>query len=604
MAQARKPTKQLWSMSTTVRNPERIVPFLETASKVDGEPWNLPTQRNYQILLIQDRHFAPQQPNLTDEMEALIKDPSRDMTFGEAEEIFYSKQYESPAMRGRTSLSPLRKMGLVTLDRSAPGDPIVRVTPLGKSLLDGTADFGDVVFRYLLKAQVPSVIGKGRKGIKPFIGILHLIKRVNALWAALGHEPVGITKEELGVFGLSLEDASGIVAAAEALVAYRRDLRAYKDDVERKAFVSRFIASYLDGYREPGKNASEYADNIIRYLRLSRYVYIRGGGYYVDLEPRRMVEIDALLAADDGSARSFANEREYEEYIADPASYALPFETVDHLRAIANGIITELHTLARELGANELKVDLPETVDALNTLITRLRARRVELSSRLVRLRYAEAGKIGEAIAYLRALTPRKAPDGLRPSIALEKWAAIALNILDDAKKIKPNCPLGDDNEPIFTAPANVPDIECAYDGFNSVCEVTMLVDGKQWVNEGQPVMRHLREFEDRHSRALNYCLFIAPRIHEDTSNTFWYAVKNEYRGLRQKIVPITINQLASVLEAVKARKEAGKPFTHKHLLSLYDSCVDVDGLGSSDEWVGHVRNAVVGWCAWLKTAG
>lgn len=34
---------------------------------------------------------------------------------------------------------------------------------------------------------------------------------------------------------------------------------------------------------------------------------------------------------------------------------------------------------------------------------------------------------------------------------------------------------MGDDNEPTFTAPANKPDIECFYQSFNSICEVTML---------------------------------------------------------------------------------------------------------------------------------
>lgn len=37
----------------------------------------------------------------------------------------------------------------------------------------------------------------------------------------------------------------------------------------------------------------------------------------------------------------------------------------------------------------------------------------------------------------------------------------MGLNALNDAILIKPNYPVGDDNEPTFTAPANKPDIEC-----------------------------------------------------------------------------------------------------------------------------------------------
>ena len=109
----------------------------------------------------------------------------------------------------------------------------------------------------------------------------------------------------------------------------------------------------------------------------------------------------------------------------------------------------------------------------------------------------------------------------MKPSVALEKWTNIALNIINDALLIKPNSPLGDDNEPIFTAPAGVSDIECLYDGFGAICEVTMLTGRDQWFNEGQPVMRHLRDFENQHSATPNYCLFVAPSLHQDTMNTF-----------------------------------------------------------------------------------
>jgi hypothetical protein len=50
-------------------------------------------------------------------------------------------------------------------------------------------------------------------------------------------------------------------------------------------------------------------------LRLTRYIYIRGGGYYVDLEPRRMVEINAILEQDNGAAKEFSLD-EYKQYIA------------------------------------------------------------------------------------------------------------------------------------------------------------------------------------------------------------------------------------------------------------------------------------------------
>jgi endo-1,4-beta-D-glucanase Y len=44
---------RLWSVSTTVRNPERIRTFLKVFKELGGEVWNNATQKRYQILLLQ-----------------------------------------------------------------------------------------------------------------------------------------------------------------------------------------------------------------------------------------------------------------------------------------------------------------------------------------------------------------------------------------------------------------------------------------------------------------------------------------------------------------------------------------------------------------------
>jgi len=66
----------------------------------------------------------------------------------------------------------------------------------------------------------------------------------------------------------------------------------------------------------------------------------------------------------------------------------------------------------------------------------------------------------------------------------------LGLHSLNDAIAIVANHPVGDDNEPTSTAPANRPDTECFYNSFNAICEVTLLTNRSQWYNEGQPVMR------------------------------------------------------------------------------------------------------------------
>ena len=174
--------------------------------------------------------------------------------------------------------------------------------------------------------------------------------------------------------------------------------------------------------------------------------------------------------------------------------------------------------------------------------------------------------------------------------------STLALNVIDDAIEIKPNYPLGDDHEPSFTAPRDVPDIECFYEDFNMICEVTMLTTRSQWFNEGQPVMRHLRDFEDRSNQQNNYCLFIAPKIHDDTLNTFWFATKYEYDGKKQKVLPLTISQFQDLLNKVYELKENGKKVYHEQIKCMFETCTNVALLTGSSEWRAHIKKEFSKW--------
>lgn len=587
----------LWSASTTMRNPERTLSFLKTAEEIEGNIWNNETQIKYQILLIKNRFYTPTDNNLPGKLCELIADYSHELTFDEAAQIFESKNYVAPAMRGRTSFDPLEKLGLVSLEKNADGLQCVNITEFGRMFLNGGIDLGEMVFSSLLKTQFPNPLANGRNdyNIKPFIGTLHLIKQVNKLWEKDGEKPVGISREEFGIFVLSLKNYDQIKATAAELLKFRRKKRSLPTEKKRSSYVCKFIAKYLSKFPNAAQNIHEYTDNIVRYLRLTRYIYIRGGGFYIDLEPRRMVEIDAILAKDNGSAKNFTVD-EYKLYISDYNAYPLPFETQQELYSIAEGIVSENNYLAQKVGITEEKLSIPKTANELKTFIPELRKRRAVLQNLLLKQNYQDPIKIDEAIKALSNIHGNRPTNGKKPSVELEKWVSIALNILNDAQFIKPNSPMGDDNEPTFTAPAGIPDIECYYDGFGAICEVTMLTGREQWYNEGQPVMRHLRSFENNNNKQANYCLFVAPRLHTDTVNTFWNAVKYEYEGCQQKIVPITITLLIAILRVVRSLKETKKPFTKDQLRSLYDRCTDISNVNDARKWGEHIAQTIADW--------
>lgn len=591
----------LWSMSTTVRSADRIAGFLRTAAELDGEAWNRDTQIKYQVLLIRDRQYLNDPDNaqtlsgLSEEQCALLRDRERPMTCAEAEGIFLAKHYEDPPMRGRQSIAPLRKLGLVRTDGR------VRITPLGRQLLDGTVAFDDFMLESMLKYQYPNPLDGGFRtwNTKPFICILRLIRRVNELCTDRGVMSKGLSTAEFGIFALSLRRYDAVDEVAERILKFRSAMEALCSEDERENFTREYILDYLADFNNPQRNVFEYADNMIRYLRQTKYIYIRGrfAHTYVDLEPRRRREIDAILEADDGSAREFTTQG-WIDYIGTYGTYVRPFETVERLRAILGDIDREINAMEHSLSLPPSSSSAAPGTEGLKAEIERRREVRTRLQNRLIVKESHESTALADetlqALEYIR--THKRKSLEKRLSVELERWANVALNIIDDSRLVKPNAPMGDDNQPTFTAPAGVPDIECFYDSFNATCEVTMLRGCDQWFNEGQPVMRHLHKFGSENPGKPCYCIFVAPAIHDDTANTFFVSTKIGYDGEIQRIIPLTIGQFKGLLGAVRGLISQGRRLSHRGLQSLFEECTSTSGITGYSAWMRHVGTTFDNW--------
>ena len=67
--------KKPWSISTTVRSPERLRDFLRVLKEFEGQPFNSKNQIKYQIFLIQNKLYKPtdlarEQQKYFDDIEA------------------------------------------------------------------------------------------------------------------------------------------------------------------------------------------------------------------------------------------------------------------------------------------------------------------------------------------------------------------------------------------------------------------------------------------------------------------------------------------------------------------------------------------------------
>jgi hypothetical protein len=553
---------KLWSISTTLKNPYRFRDFLKVLSELEGKEWNKNTQIEFQIKLIQHRLYGLTNQFLKDlpkDLEEKFLDFDKKLDYKTAKKIFETKNYTDPAMRGRTSFKPLEKFGTVAII-----DDRIKLTNLGKWVLSDKFDINKFFLKTLLKWQYSNPLDRDFKNfnIKPFIGVLELIYKVNKKCKEMNLKAKGISFWEFEIFTLSLTNYKEIDKKVEELLKFRENLESIKGFKEKERFYKKFKENYLSNFSNK-KHSRDYADNAIRYFRLTNLLYIRGGGFYIDLDERKLDLIKFVINEIGSYKENFENKLAYIEYLSNLDLPKIDFEE-------KNFFIENILNLDSKFSFEKLKeLNLEELKNIYQNLLIINKKRILN---------------IDDVISNLKNF--REHPT-LKPSVALEKYVTEALIIINDALKIKPNYIAGDDGEIIFTAPANTPDIECFYESFNSICEVTNLTSKEQWFNEGQPVMRHLRNFENKYSNA--YALFIAPKLHQDTINTFWIAVKYEYEGKKQKIIPLTISQLIEILEVVKKCKN----LNHKKIKEFLDDVSNVNHISSSKEWIGNIPNKI-----------
>jgi hypothetical protein len=345
----------------------------------------------------------------------------------------------------------------------------------------------------------------------------------------------------------------------------------------------------------------------MRYFRLTKYfkIFINnplGINWTIDIEKSRKEEISQLLKMYDGSAIKFKKLEEYLNYIADISEPKLPWERKENLAKIFISLKNETETLIRNnniLISNEDKKLLSSSIDRLSqssieVLINKIRELNLTLKEKIKKTKIMnDLSYIEEVIKILRNDKELKK----YPPEQFEKLITESFKIINDEILIKPNYPVDDDGEPINHALSGKADIECYYDKFNAVCEVTLNTSKLQWVLEGQPIMRHLRDFENKHFGNDVFCIFISPKINLDTFSQFWISVKYEYDGKPQKIVPMTTYQFSFFLEAIVRLLKQNKRYTHNELCTLYKSIInETNTVNSFSDWAGKIDIIIKNW--------
>jgi hypothetical protein len=230
-----------WSITTTVRNPERLREFLVVLQQLVGKKWDNENQKNYQKLLIKHRLYGYGSlqfyNGLPKNIVDLINDTDVSIDDSVIEKIIKLKNYKDFAMRGRQSINPLTKFGFAYIDKGT-----VKITELGNKLIESSQDFGDAFLKSFIKWQIPNpanddFVNDGKYEIVPFVATLKLIDEVNKLEISRDNNPVGLSKIEFALFALSLVRYSDISKYAKAVIEFR-NLQKDKTGTERKIAIN------------------------------------------------------------------------------------------------------------------------------------------------------------------------------------------------------------------------------------------------------------------------------------------------------------------------------------------------------------------------------
>ena len=81
-----------WSLSTTVRNPERLVPFIKVLERFEGAKFNEDTQIKYFKMLIKTKAYKPE--GLPDKFNNLYEEPE-EFTNEELDELLSNVHYKN-----------------------------------------------------------------------------------------------------------------------------------------------------------------------------------------------------------------------------------------------------------------------------------------------------------------------------------------------------------------------------------------------------------------------------------------------------------------------------------------------------------------------------
>lgn len=513
---------KVFSITTTIRNPQRNTDFLETFKRFDGQVMNDENLFVYLTELVKRGIYKFQNvpESIKDKLEADEELSHKEVALL----VELNPQATGWSGRVKTQLRGLKDQGFLRFD----DDDKIRITQLGNELLANRQDVSFVYTRAMLGMHYfsPCRTSAFNRAV-PFLNTLFVIDEVNKEWQKLGEQPKGILRHEFGVFVLSMTDCD-YKKAARDIIDYRKKYR-----YEQKPAV---FAKYLSdngvlplAYKTV---VQDYPDEVFRKFEMTGLIVQHGAFNYIyyNFSQYNLEKIKALLDEyDDYSFKEFQNQDEYYDYLA---SIKLPWEDSERIRRkiieTKAAVLKMTPSPSLSLEDQEAFLDRMFYTQALAKAV-----QRVDLSVVYKELLIL-SGKDKSESKYAAI------PEPLR----LEYLLALALGKKFGLDGLVSNIIYNEEGYPLHCAPSGKCDIIYIHEDGAYIIEPTMQRGRNQQLNsETTNVVRHV-EAEKRENNLDYRVMMVAPYVHPDVIDYFQYQIHSS----RTKMLTLTIDRTVGLL--------------------------------------------------------
>lgn len=523
------------------------------------------------------------------EIELLVKDFSGQKWSGNSalqadffNRLFDTDFYEGdvrptdPAFAGRDRITRAPKaLGFVDLE------PVIALTPAGERLLSGKR-LDETLTRQLMKFQLPSPYHTSkdeRFAVKPYLELLRLT-----------HELDGIAKHEIAIFFLQLTHWEKYEEVKQKILKFRAASKAnkknrkvfiedcfnhevtliYAEQIKAKNFKTRESSDANLGSFLATKKSSmrDYADAFMRYLRATQLVTFNSRSTRLTLSKFKQDEAEFLLRTIPREPREFKSKAEFKTYLFASDNIELLTDNPKRLARHIKGVEAKISTPLPKPQSTNLE-DLKDYLSALENQLKQENL--VETTKNL-----KSYDQWPEIVEIFEKLKNKELPDA---SLYLEWNIWRTLTMLNYALKVQGNFKFDLDGAPLSVAGGNQPDIECEYDEFEMIVEVTLSSGNKQYEMEGEPVARHYGKIKALTDKPV-FCLFVAPTISNGALAHFFglnQLPNIKFYGGKTQIIPMSLATFLTFAQHGVEKGFANPKELHKFLQNMVDEIPNVE---------------------------